>query len=113
MKYKVESKWDFFGNLKIDNVPTIHCVNSFGEKFSFRIDKPEWVNNLPEEKILDDKFSILDLIKVLKEKIKDKDYGGVNAWEYARRTWNINNPDKKVTDKNIPNYKLLKILDQK
>lgn len=114
MKYKVESNWDFFGNLKIDEVPTIHCVNSFDEKFSFRIDKPEWVNNLEGEQPLPDKFAVDDLIKILKEKIKDKDYGGVNTWEYARRTWNINHPDKKVLSKKMPNYKLLKkeILDE-
>lgn len=111
MKYYIENEWNFFLKPEEDKIPTIHCYNSYDEKFSFRIDKPEWVNNLEGEQPLPDKFAIIELYNILKEKIKDRDHDGNSTWSYARKLWNINT-GKRVDLKKIPNYKLLKALDQ-
>lgn len=92
-----------------DKFPTVHFYDNLGAKCSVRLDKAEWVNNISGESPLDDKFYVEDLYRFLKTKPKDKDYGNAkNFWEYAKRSWNIAFPDKKILINNIPDYRKLK-----
>lgn len=92
-------------------IPAVHYSDSLGAKCSVRLDKAEWINNLEDEQPLDDKFYIEDLYKFLKTKPKDKDYGNAKSfWEYAKRIWNINNPEKSKSKK-MPDYRKLVSLD--
>ena len=90
---------NFYVN-KNDKIPTIHAQDCFGSKFSIRIDKPEYVNNEKDEEAL---FvgEIKNVVKILKS--TNEDYGK-SIWDWLRREWNIENPDRRVPKMKIPNY---------
>jgi hypothetical protein len=92
-------KIDFTIN-KNDKIPIIHAKDCFGSKFSIRIDKPEYVNNEKGEEAL---FvgEIKNVVKILKS--TNEDYGK-SIWDWLRREWNIENPERRVPKMKMPNY---------
>lgn len=82
-----------------DKVPTIHFVCKMEDiSCSFRLDKPEWVNNLKDEKPTDK----LDLIQEWLQE-KDEEFPEISHYELARRLCNLN-CDWGLPKMDIPNY---------
>ena len=100
-EFEINSTHLFYS--KEDKVPTIHFLEDvMGFSCSFRIDKPEYVNNLKEEKPLNDPLDLEFIIDFLKE--KDSEFPEISRFELARRIWNINHYDLEVPKIEIPNY---------
>ena len=101
IKMVCKETWKF--EILNEEKPILH-INWDGDCFSVYINEAKYANTLPNEKKID-KFDLFHLQEELKTKPKDKDYGGVSYWEYARRTWNINNPYKKIPKMKMPDYR--------
>ena len=85
-----------------DKEPIIHLKSWFGD-CSFRIDKPLWVNNVEGEKNLD-KENLLFLFYHLIELLEEEEFPNEVQYDFARKIWNLNHPDKKVPKISMPDY---------
>lgn len=92
-------------SLNNDKEPTIHFDIPVG-KFSVRIDKAEWVNNLEGEAPLAKDF--IEVINyILGGPSLSEEFPNETQFSLSRKIWNLNHWDKEVPDIKMPDYNSL------
>lgn len=98
-----EHTWFTIKIIDEDKVPTIHCEDEYGYKFSVRLDKAEYVNNLEGEKPMH--VGDCQLLQHYFESRDERYYcGGETAWEWLRGYWNLNHSENIMPKMKMPNY---------